>query len=278
MQKERLKLIKKVCHKYADNFTIRFNRDSFKHILVDDTRKVLYCEIPKTACTNWKRLLAFMTGKPNVTSPMHIMARSVHNKKRMARYGLVYMNSYKPKEILYRLENYYKFLMVRNPLERILSAYNDKFKQTNRWTEYFQRKYGSMIVDRYRKHPNISSLALGNDVSFDEFVKYLIDPVTISENKLNAHWEHFHKMCHPCHINYNAVGKFETFEEDSQNILKDLGSERLAFPKNLSGNRTKASFHKNYDFMSPEDFNKLLKTYQLDFEIFGYDSPPLRKI
>jgi len=43
-----------------------------------------------------------------------------------------------------------KFIVVRHPLQRVVSAYRDKFERVNRWNQYFHKKYGRRIVFRYR--------------------------------------------------------------------------------------------------------------------------------
>lgn len=49
------------------------------------------------------------------------------------------------------------FLIVRHPLERLASAYNDKI--VHAWPKSFHDKLGRMIIKKYRKvmHNNISS-------------------------------------------------------------------------------------------------------------------------
>jgi hypothetical protein len=45
-------------------------RKTLEHIIVDDRYKVLFCYIPKVACTNLKRVFLLLTGKMNATDPM----------------------------------------------------------------------------------------------------------------------------------------------------------------------------------------------------------------
>ena len=86
---------------------------------VSDERRYVYCATPKVACTSWKHCLLELTGKNlsrlkwihNVWETDKILKRAVHygsNQKRQL------------------LKKYYKFMFVRDPLERLVSAFRDK--------------------------------------------------------------------------------------------------------------------------------------------------------
>ena len=84
-------------------------------ILVDDENKIIYCTIPKVSSTTWKRVLGDLRGLDR-------------NIKRIHRRNLWrWLYQYTEEERLQRIETYFKFLFVREPLHRLLSAYKDKF-------------------------------------------------------------------------------------------------------------------------------------------------------
>ncbi len=59
-QSERKKLAKEVCklsQKNPNLDSVIKDRVLLDHIIVDDEHRLLYCYVPKVACTNWKRLL-----------------------------------------------------------------------------------------------------------------------------------------------------------------------------------------------------------------------------
>uniref|UniRef100_A0A3Q2YHY7 Carbohydrate sulfotransferase n=1 Tax=Hippocampus comes TaxID=109280 RepID=A0A3Q2YHY7_HIPCM len=144
-----------------------------QHVLVNDEYRFLYCYVPKVACSNWKRVLKVLGGA----------LESVDVKIKMDhRSDLTFLSSLKPEGIRYRLQHYFKFMFVREPMERLLSAYRNKFGEI----ESYQRKYGAEIVKRYRKsRGGKGSRVAGDDVTFAEFVRYLLDE---DVERMNEHW------------------------------------------------------------------------------------------
>lgn len=63
-------------------------------------------------------------GKANTTDPLSILADDSHRLHVFRR-----LDNYTSEEIRYRLDNFMKFMFVRHPFERLLSAYRNKFNQ-----------------------------------------------------------------------------------------------------------------------------------------------------
>ena len=58
-----------------------------------------------------------------------------------------------PSDVPHKLENYFKFLMVRDPWTRLLNAFRDKFEKNDSVVQAtFHGYYGKMILERYRKN------------------------------------------------------------------------------------------------------------------------------
>ena len=83
-----------------------------------------------------------LTGKTNTSDPLSINSTEAHKLDVFKR-----LDSYTEEEIRYRLDHYLKFMFVRQPFERALSAYRDKVNPGNK---YFQEVYGRKIVRMYR--------------------------------------------------------------------------------------------------------------------------------
>ena len=215
-----------------------------------------------------------LSGKVNTTNPMSITPYQAHSKE-MAKY-MPTLDMYSKTEVQYRLKNYFKFLFVRDPLERLLSAYNNKFNTT--YNDYFPQRYGRKIIKKFRKHPTKKALRTGKQVKFPEFVKFILDPET--PRPLNAHWREYYKLCYPCLIQYDAVGKYDTFDDDVDYVLNTTGINHVTdFPRaNRNKLRPKTSkiVDNSYENISSEEIHKLWETYSVDFAMFGYPYPDLK--
>jgi hypothetical protein len=109
------------------------------------------------------------------------------------------------------IQNSDKFMFVRDPYSRILSGYVDKLFCPNE--AYQKTSLGAFIVSEIREDASSLSLHCGHDVTFPEFVKYII----LSEKRRIYRDRHFTPMyehCRPCQIPYDFIGKFESFKKD----------------------------------------------------------------
>jgi len=97
-------------------------------------------------------------------------------------------------------------------MERVLSAYKDKFVKDNK---YFYRAYGRIIIKRYRPNPTKQALEIGSGVTFPEVTKYVIE-----RRMRKEHRQAFDKLCHPCAVNYDFIGRFENLFEDARYLIK----------------------------------------------------------
>lgn len=231
------------------------------HFIVDNKHRVVYCYIPKVACTTWKKIMAQLVG---------LKSHSVHDQ----RFNL--LSSHSRAEVRFILQNYYKFLFVREPFERLLSAYRDKFTSKTRVYKKYAKKIKRSV--RARLGANATTLAEGGDISFQEFISYLIN-VHTKGSRLNEHWNHYDNLCHPCEINFNFIGHYETLKEDAPFALHEAGVDQLVSFPPIRYTSTKDNLERYYSEVPQEDALRLQKLYQRDLEMFGYkDKQPLGSI
>ncbi|KAF7231497.1 carbohydrate sulfotransferase 12 [Nothobranchius furzeri] len=270
----RKKRMKEMCEgfsksKYSvDNMTA----DMFENFVVDDTHRLIYCYIPKVACTQWKRImLALKLGKP-YPDLLSIDPSVVHGTNRLS-----YLNDFDTNERMERMENYTKFLFVRDPFSRVVSAFRDKFEYKH-LHEYYYEIYGRFFLKRYGNHSNpprtmSEAKSLGIHPTFQNFVQFLVDPAM--EKFFDPHWTQMHRLCHPCLIQYDFVGHQETLKEDAPELLKKLNvANDIKFPPSTNINKTTLECVRNMMNTVPlEDRKKMYKVYEWDFKLFGYRRP-----
>ncbi|XP_075388963.1 carbohydrate sulfotransferase 9 [Tenrec ecaudatus] len=236
-------------------------------IYVEDKHRILYCEVPKAGCSNWKRVLMVLNGL--ASSAHNISHDAVHYGKHLKR-----LDSFDLKGIHMRLNTYTKAVFVRDPMERLVSAFRDKFEHPN---SYYHPVFGKAIIKKYRPNACAEALHSGSGVKFKEFVHYLLDshrPVG-----MDIHWEKVSKLCYPCWINYDFVGKFETLEEDANYFLQLIGAPKeLKFPKfkdrHSSDERTSAQVVSQYlKNLTGTERQLIYDFYYLDYLMFNYTMP-----
>ena len=182
-------------------------------------KRILYCPVEKCATTFWRRTFHLLTYKksPSPYSNPFVVPLSILPKVNK---GFTVQTSYRSttKENLVR-QNSFKFLFIRNPYSRVFSAFVDKLLPPN---PYFWKVLGIKAITQFRKNPSNKSKLTGYDVTFAEYVKYVIRSLQ-TKRDLDAHHISIFDKCEPCAVEFDYIGKMESFPEDSMFILKKLG-------------------------------------------------------
>nr|XP_033769953.1 LOW QUALITY PROTEIN: carbohydrate sulfotransferase 12-like [Geotrypetes seraphini] len=173
-------------------------------------------------------------------------------------------------------KKYTKFLFVRDPFVRLISAFRSKFKPEN---DVFYRVFAVPILKHYSNRSNVpasvsKAFSVGMKPSFGKFIQYLLDPLTEKKSPFNEHWRQVYRLCHPCQIEYDFIGKLETLDEDAVELLRLLGVDKqFHFPPSYK-NRTTSSWTEDWFAKIPLEWKQqLFKLYEADFVLFGYSKP-----
>ena len=135
------------------------------------------------------------------------------------------------------LETFFKFTFVREPFERILSAYKDKFVYP-RFPPKELKLHGTLILKNVRPNASRRAIEKLDDITFREFIEYL---VTKGSNKstpvMDWHWDNYVNICGMCAVNYDFIGHYETFDQDLADFKEAAGlSPEVAKKFNARGN------------------------------------------
>ena len=188
-----------------------------------------------------------------------------------------------------------KFLIVRNPLERLLSAYRDKFEGKN---QYFHDHFGAEIVAKYRRlgfkrfgsefysvNGSFNGCPLGDvecqskrgngsTPTFWEFVKSLLD-----SNISDSHWIPIHTVCSVCSIDYDFILKFENLQIESDTMLDILDLKNILKPLMVHQNTrvlTIEEKQKYFNMLNNYEWKQLNRYYALDMQLFNYTVDKMR--
>ncbi|XP_042190383.1 carbohydrate sulfotransferase 10 isoform X2 [Callorhinchus milii] len=269
---ERLNLLKNMCRNASlRNLThSRITKFVLDRIFVCDKHKILFCQTPKVGNTQWKKVLIVLNGA--FKSIEDIPEALIHNHEKN---GLPRLSSFSESEITKRLKTYFNFFIVRDPFERLISAFKDKFLKNPRFEPWYRHIIAPAIIQKYRKNRTETK-----GLQFDDFVRYLGDPnhrwLDIKIGEPIIHWVTYVELCAPCDIKYSVIGHHETLEQDAPYILKKAGiSDLVSYPSIPPGitayNRTKVEQY--FSGISKRDVRRLYAHFQGDFNLFGYGEP-----
>ncbi|ENT9650583.1 sulfotransferase family 2 domain-containing protein [Campylobacter coli] len=149
-----------------------------------------------------------------------------------------------------KFDSYFSFGFVRNPYDRVVSAYH-----------YLRNGGGTLGDEKWAKK---------NIYKYNSFKEFVLDLKNIEIQNKILNWMHFipqYKfLCdNESNILVNFTGKFENLEEDFKKILKILNRKDQLMHINKSNHVD----YKNYynDVM----YKIVREIYRDDFEIFDYD-------
>ena len=185
------------------------------------------------------------------------------------------LSTLQPRERDQILTSYPKFLYVRHPFVRLVSAYRNKIAPGKFPQGKAFRNIAQHIASNYRQGALMANLEAGGsyNVTWDEWIRYLTDPS--ETDRFNEHWMEYYKLCFPCKIEYDFIGNLETVQSDSAYMLGMLGLHRVSYPTGpaLSNNL----YSQYFANLSQKALEKLWEIYKVDFELFGFEKPDLFK-
>ena len=233
------------------------NNETLGHLYVFEKHKVIFCLVPKVASRQWIPLL----GK-------------YRSSQGYSPYG-PRVKQFPAEKAQKMLQTFYKFMFVREPFERLLSAYKDKYVHPRLGDkDPFITVFGRKIIRNFRQNPSQEALKSGYGVKFPEFIEYIINEGAQED----WHWANYEDVCGFCDIKYNYVGHYETLPEDAKYVLERANLTQLKFPS-FRPSRTKDELLHYYAQIPKVWIKSLGKVYQSSFNIFGYPFPgPLENL
>ncbi|XP_063438934.1 carbohydrate sulfotransferase 9-like [Mytilus trossulus] len=203
--------------------------------------KLIFFWNQKAGCTYWKRLLQFIQGIKN--KELHVPGRN----------GLTHLTQFKDSEVTEMMfdDSWIKAVFVREPRERVLSAFLEKGLNPARMRDMCRR-------------PAVKSLS--------EFI-------TLIKTCKEVHWSSQVKL--PRHLyKYTWIGKMPDINTFTQNLLTKIGAWNDTVKDYLNSKEqfektrphaTSASEKLLQYYNDTESQDTIFKMYAADYDVFKFD-------
>ena len=183
-------------------------------MMVSEKDKLLYIPVAKCACTSLKSMMVELA---EVDRPEAVMGLGVHFVTDRFNTGVQLKD--KPIDLAREIlasDQYFKFSVIRDPFERLVSAYLEKFvyKRANKRNLVHTQQVVRNVQgdDHFDPHAGIS---------FDQFVEYILRH---SPHDLDPHWRpqylYFLGVRH-----LSRIFRLENIDQLEQYLLQHLGIE-----------------------------------------------------
>ena len=160
-------------------------------------------------------------------------------------------------------KNFYKFVIVREPMERLASCYYDKILVNS--APGLQKFKLAIKKKSDSRNNNVEE----SEVSFTEFLQVLVLGNRGNVTNFGRHWLPYYKLCTPCSISYDYIGRLENLSE----IWNSSGLQSLA-PLTWKNKKMSNETYNYKAILQTVPRSILVKVYQrikLDYELFDYD-------
>ena len=169
---QRKKILHRVCQNINKSQTVNLQK-----LVVYDNHSLVLCKLAKAGSQYWRKLIE-------------------NQGNNMKENSLI---EYSSAEQEYRLKNYFKVVVVREPFGRLWSAYNDKFVNMNyKFIRTYQRV--QHVLRTTNITVGVADKNCQNHVEFEDFIKYISWEHLKSRKTPNPHWRTYFNACSPCHV------------------------------------------------------------------------------
>jgi len=240
----------------------------------------IYAPVPKSACSSLKVILyrLLLLDQPELPAfqQRDFSGRSFHIF--MDHNFTLYGRSTDHARAILHSPDVFKFTFVRHPLDRIASAYLNKFV-----TERYNSEQWEHTVPVLKDFFGDEVRPMSDAITFEQFVAYLL---RMPDESLDKHWTSQHRFLAPG-IDFH-IGRVENFEADFRRFANRLGLPVDAIHANRTVRRQAEVPDQAYWSMTPDQLRRLpalppnrrmynphleqavCKRYETDMDRFGY--------
>ena len=197
------------------------------------------------------------------------------------------------KERMKRIKTYYKFMMIRNPLEWLVSAYRDKLEHIltfnvsyshillkkptfQKGVDFFE-SHKHWIMTEYRPLDFLKwAQARGThdlQLTFSDYIQWILDS---DDDSLNEHFASILSVSHPCLVRYHFYANFKNYSREVHLLVQRLNASTEYFTDHSTHNpwkETRVLLHKYYSQLSPELKYRLFQRMFVELDFYYHLYP-----
>lgn len=129
------------------------------------------------------------------------------------------------------LRHYFKFVMYRNPLERLASGYRSKVQRfpligLGEWEPHYNWLRKRIYAYKHPLEYQAWIRGLGRqpvNISFPDFVDFWLQ--STEELRMDEHFRSIMEICFPCHVRYDFYGNFKNFDSDARVLMERIHAQ-----------------------------------------------------
>ncbi|MDF9392303.1 MULTISPECIES: sulfotransferase family protein [Methylococcus] len=218
-------------------------------VYVSRRYRYVYIDNPKTGCTSLKSAMAELELRGSESNLDPLNPEVIHyDASPLKSFAPIFPN---PTLSSLAAQGYRFVTFVRNPYQRLLSCYLNKFDSN-----------ATMDNPQARRMPH--GTAPGDFLEFIEAV------VGQTDQEMDPHWRSQTINIHFGRITYTHIGRFENYALDYKATFEKLGIPHTDIPQLRHLNKTKAGRSRLREFYDEKSQEAVYARYRDDFSNFGY--------
>jgi hypothetical protein len=215
----------------------------------------LYRAIPKCACSTVKNALIELEGLELDANPTRR-----HDKSYNKFPGTETLTPQEERDLFAGNTDTFKFVIVRDPYSRLVSAYADKI------LEGYARR-GDLWIEKIKKTAAKHKVKLSEKITFEEFVRVVS---LQSEAEMDVHWRQQYHVARFDLIKFDFVGRTELISTDFAYILERIKAPAELMHKAIQPHNVTGASMTMWSTVSGEVRRAFLQTFAIDFDTLRY--------
>ena len=173
------------------------------------------------------------------------------------------------------MTNFWKFIIMRHPLERLVSAFRNKIEPPLKFSSIYNdtfEMHKRQILEEYAPRTLWAWMKANGTydllVNFPTYIRWVIDMPNV---KLNEHFGPSTLLSQPCRLRYHFYGNFKRLSSEMQLVMTRYHIPTNYFydhSKYKPGQDTSTLVHQYYSTISQTLKTALLKDFEAEMDFY----------